>query len=282
MVQQPPPGVMHQLKEQLEERTRVLQDDIKTQQHGLHHIKEQLQLLQMLLQKPPQGLSPVQQVQAGPSIPQQGGVIRQGIGPSKHPIAGQQHHSLSTTSVQVQRSVGSVRMQSHSSLTTSLYSVPAPFPQTSTCPSMQGLSQRHPDPDFSSEAQLRMLLNQPIQSLAPDSSMSAQASPCNMVLQQAKYTVDQQAMSSLPQLSCSALIVPPIMITPQTQHPIHLQQQHYFQMPAPGMQTQAFFHTTPVPQQSTMGYLQPQQQLQQQQRHLQNQTGNLSNMQLPR
>ncbi|XP_032994166.1 circadian clock protein PASD1 [Lacerta agilis] len=50
-------GMMHHLKEQLEERTRILQADIKTQQDELHVIKEQLQLvqdsnLQMLMQQP--------------------------------------------------------------------------------------------------------------------------------------------------------------------------------------------------------------------------------------
>ncbi|NWT62890.1 NPAS2 protein, partial [Erythrocercus mccallii] len=50
-------GMMHQLKEHLEERTRILQADIKTQQEELHVIKEQLQLvqdsnLQMLMQQP--------------------------------------------------------------------------------------------------------------------------------------------------------------------------------------------------------------------------------------
>ncbi|KAL7979524.1 hypothetical protein Chor_004682 [Crotalus horridus] len=48
--------MMHQLKEQLEERTRILQADIKTQQEELHVIKEQLQLvhdsnLQMFMQQ---------------------------------------------------------------------------------------------------------------------------------------------------------------------------------------------------------------------------------------
>uniref|UniRef100_A0A8C0BB55 Neuronal PAS domain-containing protein 2 n=1 Tax=Buteo japonicus TaxID=224669 RepID=A0A8C0BB55_9AVES len=47
-------GMMHQLKEQLEERTRILQADIKTQQEELHVIKEQLQLVQdSNLQVPP-------------------------------------------------------------------------------------------------------------------------------------------------------------------------------------------------------------------------------------
>uniref|UniRef100_A0A8C1LHB2 Neuronal PAS domain protein 2 n=1 Tax=Cyprinus carpio TaxID=7962 RepID=A0A8C1LHB2_CYPCA len=48
--QQPQLGVMHQLKEQLEERTRVLQADIKTQQQELHDIKEKLQLANLQVQ----------------------------------------------------------------------------------------------------------------------------------------------------------------------------------------------------------------------------------------
>nr|XP_056714975.1 circadian clock protein PASD1 [Euleptes europaea] len=62
-------GMMHQLKEQLEERTRILQADIKTQQEELHVIKEQLMLvhdsnLQMLMQQPmPMVFNNVQQPQ---------------------------------------------------------------------------------------------------------------------------------------------------------------------------------------------------------------------------
>ncbi len=48
--QQPQLGVMHQLKEQLEERTRILQADIKTQQEELHDIKEKLQLANLQVQ----------------------------------------------------------------------------------------------------------------------------------------------------------------------------------------------------------------------------------------
>ncbi|MEQ2200050.1 hypothetical protein XENOCAPTIV_021017, partial [Xenoophorus captivus] len=43
-LQQPQLGVMNQLKEQLEERTRILQADIKTQQQELNNIKEKLHL----------------------------------------------------------------------------------------------------------------------------------------------------------------------------------------------------------------------------------------------
>ena len=44
LVAQPQLGMMNHLKEQLEERTRILQADIKTQQQELHDIKEKLQL----------------------------------------------------------------------------------------------------------------------------------------------------------------------------------------------------------------------------------------------
>ncbi|XP_036403914.1 neuronal PAS domain-containing protein 2-like isoform X2 [Megalops cyprinoides] len=318
--QQPPLGVMHQLKEQLEERTRVLQADIKTQQQGLHHIKEQLQLLQMLLQKPvPQGYSQVQQQQQqqqpqpGPSRPVQqshSGAVRQGSGQGQEHLCsphGSSPLSLSAPSAQVQqRSVRNVQMQvsnlpmqTHPGLTTPLYSSSMTFPQTCALPphrpTNQDISQRHPDPNFSQEGQLRMLLNQPIQPLVPESSVNSQVSQCGTALQQTKYAVEQQAMAAtLPQLNCSALIVPPLMIShngfiaPQTQpsqspqHLLQLQQhQHYFQMQAPGLQTQALFHAAQVPQQSTMGYIQQQPQ-QQQHRHSQNQTGSLSNMQPPR
>uniref|UniRef100_A0A8C8E1H4 Neuronal PAS domain protein 2 n=1 Tax=Oryzias sinensis TaxID=183150 RepID=A0A8C8E1H4_9TELE len=82
-LQQPQLGVMNQLKEQLEERTRILQADIKTQQQELHDIKEKLQLanLQMLLQQPAHDFGQAQQPQQqGPGRPaqqSQSGVIRQ-------------------------------------------------------------------------------------------------------------------------------------------------------------------------------------------------------------
>nr|XP_015206956.1 PREDICTED: circadian clock protein PASD1 isoform X1 [Lepisosteus oculatus]XP_015206957.1 PREDICTED: circadian clock protein PASD1 isoform X1 [Lepisosteus oculatus]XP_015206959.1 PREDICTED: circadian clock protein PASD1 isoform X1 [Lepisosteus oculatus]XP_015206960.1 PREDICTED: circadian clock protein PASD1 isoform X1 [Lepisosteus oculatus] len=358
MYQFPPQlGVMHQLKEQLEERTRILQADIKTQQQELHVIKEQLQLvnnsnLQMLLQQPaPVGFSSVQHQGPGrssqPQQQQQSGVIRQPSGHSKQPLMGSEHlcrphssspHSLmrepSTPSPQVQQRAihgsqmqpSSLPVQTHASLTMPLYSNPMMFSQTSSrqaqLPVSQDVSQQHSDADFNQDRQLRMLLNQPIQPLMPDSSGSGQPSQCNTAMQQTKYTLDQQMVTpSLPlqQMNCSAVIVPspvftsPIMIPhnsfithqaqpayhqqpPVSQQPLQLQQHHqFFQMQPPGLlhsgQTQTLFHTTHLPQQSTIGYSQQQSQQQQQQpqqqqlHHSQNQTGSLSdmrNMLLPR
>ncbi|XP_021474089.2 neuronal PAS domain-containing protein 2 isoform X4 [Oncorhynchus mykiss] len=221
MYQQQPPepqlGVMHQLKEQLEERTRILQMDIKTQQQELHDIKEKLQLanLQMLLQQPVHsdfGQVQQQQQQAqhqGPGRPAQqqqqaqSGVIRQASSHSKQPLHGahgSSPHSLltehSTPSPQVQqrliRSAGgqmqavSLPVQTHANLTMPFYSNPMMFSQQTTTQALQDVNQRHSDSEFSQERQLRMLLNQPVQTLVPDSRVSSQASQCNTAIQQTK------------------------------------------------------------------------------------------------
>ncbi|MBN3313683.1 NPAS2 protein, partial [Atractosteus spatula] len=327
MYQFPPQlGVMHQLKEQLEERTRILQADIKTQQQELHVIKEQLQLvnnsnLQMLLQQPaPVGFTSVQH--QGPGRTQETHIrLTHYHFPFDHIfVALSQVQQRAIHGSQMQPS--SLPVQTHASLTMPLYSNPMMFSQTSSrqaqLPVSQDVSQQHSDADFNQDRQLRMLLNQPIQPLMPDSSGSGQPSQCNTAMEQTKYTLDQQMVTpSLPlqQMNCSAVIVPspvftsPIMIPhnsfithqaqpayhqqpPVSQQSLQLQQHHqFFQMQPPGLlhsgQTQTLFHTTHLPQQSTIGYSQQQQQQPQQQQlhHSQNQTGSLSdmrNMLLPR
>ncbi|XP_056395674.1 circadian clock protein PASD1 isoform X2 [Hyla sarda] len=78
-------GMVTQLKEQLEERTRILQADIKTQQQELDVLKEQLQLvqgsnLQMFMQQPiPMGFNKVQQPDSRRVSRQSGAVVRPGL-----------------------------------------------------------------------------------------------------------------------------------------------------------------------------------------------------------
>ncbi|XP_030009482.1 neuronal PAS domain-containing protein 2 isoform X2 [Sphaeramia orbicularis] len=328
-------GVMNQLKEQLEERTRILQADIKTQQQELHDIKEKLHLanLQMLLQQPihndfGQDQPPLQQQGPGrPTQRSQSGVIRQLPGHPKPPACGahgSSPHSLmrenSSPSTQVQQRIPqtgpvqsvSLPMQTNTSLTMPLYSNPMMFSQTNTRP-LQDANQRHTDNEYTQDGQLRMLLNQPMQTLVPTSSVTSQPSQCNMGISQTIYTLEQQIIAppfSMQQVNCNAVLVPspvftsPVMIPhnsfithqsqssfhtqPQaSQHSLQLQQpQQFFQMPQGLGSTPAFLHTTNVPQQSTVGYIQqqpqpPQQlpQAQQQQRqyqHSQNQTGSVS------
>lgn len=207
----------------------------------------------------------------------------------------------------------SLPVQTHANLTMPFYSNPMMFTQQMNTQPLQDANQRHSDTEFSQEGQLRMLLNQPMQTLLPDSSVSSQASQCNTAIQQTKYTLEQQMMTpSFPmqQVNCNAVLVPSPVFTssimiphnsfithqaqptyhPQQQanhHSLQLQQpQQFFQMQPQGLlhsgPTQAFFHATNVPQQGTVGYIQQQpqqqqpQQQQQQHHHSQNQTGNLS------
>ncbi|XP_034463262.1 neuronal PAS domain-containing protein 2 isoform X3 [Hippoglossus hippoglossus] len=263
---QPQLGVMNQLKEQLEERTRILQADIKTQQQELHDIKEKLQLANLQVQQRSARGGQVQAV----SLP----------------------------------------VQTNTSLTMPFYSNPMMFSQSNTRP-LQDANQRHTENDFNQDGQLRMLLNQPMQTLVPTSSVTSQPSQCNMGISQTIYTLEQQIIApsfSMQQVNCNAVLVPspvftsPIMfphnsfIPPQSQstyntqpqasqHSLQLQQpQQFFQMTqglVHGGSTPAFLHATNVPQQSTVGYIQqqPQAQQQQQQRqyqHSQNQTGSVS------
>ncbi|XP_067295297.1 neuronal PAS domain-containing protein 2 isoform X1 [Pseudorasbora parva] len=315
--QQPQLGVMHQLKEQLEERTRILQADIKTQQQELHDIKEKLQLanLQMFLQQPIQGefAGSGSQQQQGPGRPAQHSTHpkpQHCVSHSSHTLIREQPSSSSAQGQQRLVQTGhmqtvSVPMQTHTSLTTPFYSNPMMFsPNHGNRPQLDTHCQRHTHTDYSQDGQLRMLLNQPMQTLVPDSNGGAQSSQCSSTIQQTKYPLDQQMMApSFPvqQVNCNAVLVPspvftsPIMIphnsfithqaTPTyTTHPsaaphsIPLQQpQQFFQMQPQGLihsaPTQALFHTPSVPQQSIVGYVQPQQQQQQQQHH--SQSGNL-------
>ncbi|XP_034034623.1 neuronal PAS domain-containing protein 2 isoform X3 [Thalassophryne amazonica] len=328
-LQQPQLGVMTQLKEQLEERTRILQADIKTQQQELHDIKEKLQLanLQMLLQQPVHNDFGSAQQQGPGRLNQQSqsGVIRQLSGHLKPSPCGP--HSPSARSLlsenssppaQVQQRLVrsgqpqsvSLPVQTNTSLTLPFYSNPMMFSQTNMRP-MQESNQRRADNEFSQDGQLRsMLLNQPIQTLVPTSSVTTQPSQCNVGISQTIYTLEQQIIApsfSMQQVNCNAVLVPPPVFTstimiphntfithqsqsafhaqPQaSQHSLQLQQpQQFFQM-TQGLvhsgSAPAFLHTTNVPQQSTVGYIQQQQtQTQQQQRPYQvsqNQTGSIS------
>lgn len=319
--QQPQLGVMHQLKEQLEERTRILQADIKTQQQELHDIKEKLQLanLQMFLQQPIQG----EFAGSGSQSPGPGRPAQHNTHPKPQHCASHSSHTLlreqpSSSSAQGQQRLVqtghmqavSVPMQTHTSLTTPFYSNPMMFsPNHGHRTQHDTHCQRNTHTDYSQDGQLRMLLNQPMQTLVSDTNGGAQSSQCSSTIQQTKYPLDQQMMApSFPvqQVNCNAVLVPspvftsPIMIphnsfithqaTPTyTPHPVAaphglpLQQpQQFFQMQPQGLihstPTQALFHTPGIPQQSIVGYVQPQQQQQQQQQqqHHHSQSSNLS------
>ncbi|XP_067853386.1 neuronal PAS domain-containing protein 2 isoform X2 [Heptranchias perlo] len=229
-------GVMHQLKEQLEERTRILQDNIKTQQEELHHIKEQLQLvhdsnLQMLLQQPISSLgfnAMEQQDQGQQQLQQQqqqqpGIIIQTPCLSSKQmqalvdsELCGQQLSSsqqlLREPSVklvpvpqqfmkggQLQRA--SLQIQSRNSLVAPLFSNPMMFsqapPVTFPVPLPSDVSQSHSTAEYGHDRQLRLFLNQPIHSIMPNSSGNEQPSQNSTARHQAKYIQDRQMLTAL-------------------------------------------------------------------------------------
>ncbi|XP_076847124.1 neuronal PAS domain-containing protein 2 isoform X2 [Brachyhypopomus gauderio] len=239
---QPQLGVMHHLKEQLEERTRVLQADIHTQQQELHHIKEKLQLanLQMLLHGDFPGSS-------GPAA---------------------QSHSGSV----------SVPVQTHTSLTRPLYSNPMIF-SPNLGRRTDADTHTHPDPDNSHDGQLRYLDQQMIAPPFPVQQVNCNAvlvpspvftSPImiphnSFITPRAPPTYTPHPQSIQHSLHIQQ---PQQFFQMQTQGIIH------------SGPTQAFFHTANVQPQSTVGYIQQQQQ-QQQQHHQQQPQQHLQSQLLP-
>ncbi|XP_056215352.1 circadian clock protein PASD1 isoform X3 [Falco biarmicus] len=227
-------GMMHQLKEQLEERTRILQADIKTQQEELHVIKEQLQLvqdsnLQMLMQQPiPIVFNNVQH--PSPRRPPPPGTPRQTTakksqqqGPvgTKHYCGTrlQSPHQFlrdpcSTAAQQQQQHLmrGNQAQQTclpgQTSISVPLYNNPMVFSQAhpiavAAQTSTEG-SERQPPSDYSQDRSLRMLLDQSIQAMMPATNSSGQPVQSSASRQQGKFVAEQQ------------ILPPPIQMQPVT------------------------------------------------------------------
>ncbi|XP_039573216.1 circadian clock protein PASD1 isoform X3 [Passer montanus] len=237
-------GMMHQLKEQLEERTRILQADIKTQQEELHVIKEQLQLvqdsnLQMLMQPPiPVIVSSVQQPSA--RRPPQGAPKR-----SPQPaLAGTKHycstHLLAPhpllrdpcgTAPQVQQQKQQHPMRGSQGQQTCVpgqASIPVPFynspvvlsqaqPIAVAAAAPADRSERQPPADYSQDRSLRMLLDQSIQAMMPAANSSCQPVQSSASRQQGKFVAEQQSLPAPAQGqpgSCSSARAPPPLFSP--------------------------------------------------------------------
>nr|XP_023651579.1 neuronal PAS domain-containing protein 2-like isoform X4 [Paramormyrops kingsleyae] len=298
-------GVMHELKEQLEERTRLLQADIRSQQQELHSIKEQLQLvsssnIQMWLQQPDSGgFSQVRQQQGlGRSpLPCQPAAIRPVADYSKNlpcthhaspacsllldpstsssqaeppPIRSSLSPAISMpvqthTSMPVQTHT-SMPVQTHTSLTVPWCSNPMMFSQTRSRPP-QDVSPRHSGVDFSQDGQLRYGLEQQIM-VAP--SMPVQQVNCNAVIMPSPVVTSPIMIThnSFVTHQAQPSHQPPVQST-QDPFQLHQPQAVFQQMQPQGLlhcrQPQTVFHSAHVPQQSTLGFLQQPQQQQQQQ-----------------
>ncbi|XP_062469268.1 circadian clock protein PASD1 isoform X4 [Pezoporus occidentalis] len=264
-------GMMHQLKEQLEERTRILQADIKTQQEELHVIKEQLQLVQ----------------------------------DSNLQVQQQQQHLVRGNQTQ------QTRLPGQTSISVPLYNNPVVLSQTHPITVAAQMpddgSERQLQSDYSQDRSLRMLLDQSIQAMMPATNGSGQSVQSSASRQQGKFVAKQQILPPPVQMhpvtrstvrppAPSPVFSPSLMIphTSFTSHqantPVHLHQwpqqqvqQHrlYLQMQGPELVpggAQRILQPPHAPQQNPLSYfLHPQQQS----RHTQGQASDLPEMQLP-
>ncbi|XP_074839373.1 neuronal PAS domain-containing protein 2 [Carettochelys insculpta] len=195
-------NVFQTIKEQLEQRTRILQANIRWQQEELHKIQEQLCLVQdsstqMFLQQPTVSLSFSNIQQPDPQQLQQRSRVtsQQQLIPSP-PLQGQ---IASSQSAQQQILREAVNM--------------APSAVIS-----QDSSQCHASPDFSQDRQLRLLLSQPIQPMMPGSCNTRFASEISMAGRQAKYSQNQRLFQSL-ELQTSSSSSPIVLMGQAVLHP---------------------------------------------------------------
>ncbi|MBN3292498.1 NPAS2 protein, partial [Polypterus senegalus] len=222
-------GMIQGIKEQLEQRTRILQANIRWQQDELNKIQEQLCIIndsniQMFLQPAASFSSIQQQPQLTPqqqSQPRTGLVALQVHGPS--PLQGQmapsqitsQHLSSSQQGLreptvianQTQNPVRSAS-QSSGSLTPH-YSNPMMLSQPSAAtppiPVSRDNNQCHLAPDFTHDRQLRMLLSQPIQPMMPGSCTARQQfQDLGLAGQAAKFLHNQRLHSGGTQASSNS------------------------------------------------------------------------------
>ncbi|XP_044289801.1 neuronal PAS domain-containing protein 2 isoform X3 [Varanus komodoensis] len=206
------------IKDQLEQRTRILQANIQWQQEELQKIQEQLCMvqdsnIQLFLQQPtaslnfssmqqpePQGKSVVdsQQQQIIPRLPLQGQVAASQT--VDHQMLREENVLSNQDKESGRTSQGMQNGCPSSSNLTSQFNNASVLPQSlSLAPPavvLQDSSHRHNTPDFSHDQQLRLLLSQPIQPMMPGSCHARQSSDVDAG-SQAKYS---QRLPSFPSL----------------------------------------------------------------------------------
>uniref|UniRef100_U3JMK6 Neuronal PAS domain protein 2 n=1 Tax=Ficedula albicollis TaxID=59894 RepID=U3JMK6_FICAL len=265
------------IKDQLEQRTRILQANIRWQQEELQKIQEQLCLVQdssvqMILQQPTVSLSFSNTQQLDPQqLQQRSGAITQQQLVSSPQLQGQ-ITSSQTTNQQSLREASVISSQGWTRCSTVV-------PSNLTCSAILH------------DQQLRLLLSQPIQPMMPGSCNARHPSDLSMAGSQAKYSQTQQMFQSLEvqtSSSSSPIVLmgqavlnqgfttsppsQPSSLPPmQLQHQQH-QQQRYLQVQTPSSlhneQPDSLLLPSYSPQQGNMGYHQTQQQQQQQQQQL--------------
>ncbi|XP_012582764.1 PREDICTED: neuronal PAS domain-containing protein 2 [Condylura cristata] len=224
------------IKDQLEQRTRVLQANIRWQQEELHKIQEQLCLVQdsnvqMFLQQPAVSLSfsSAPRPEAQQQLPQRSASAAQPPLSASPQLPGQitsaqatNQHLLRDSSVISTQGLKPMRssqlMQGSSQLTSPFSSTSAVLPTMSlTTPvsTTQDASQCQPGPDFSHDRQLRLLLSQPIQPMMPESCDARQHAEVGRTGRQAKYPQSQAVFQNPDVHTTSSSASTPILLMGQ-------------------------------------------------------------------
>ncbi|XP_009324557.1 PREDICTED: neuronal PAS domain-containing protein 2 [Pygoscelis adeliae] len=289
------------IKDQLEQRTRILQANIRWQQEELQKIQEQLCLVQdssvqMFLQQPTVSLSFSNTQQPEPQQLQlrSGAISQQQLVPS--PQLQGQIASSQTANQQALREASAISSQA---VLIAPHFAPA-FPGRRLPPQLlegtagaASLAERAAPQGFAgrqnkARGSSGLLLSQPIQPMMPGSCNARHPSDLSMAGSQAKYSQTQQMFQSL-EVQTSSSSSPIVLMgqavlnqgfatTPpsqpsslppmQLQHQQH-QQQRYLQVQTPSSlhneQPDSLLLPSYSPQQGNMGYHQTQQQQQQQQ-----------------
>ncbi|XP_048209473.1 neuronal PAS domain-containing protein 2 [Perognathus longimembris pacificus] len=254
------------IKDQLEQRTRVLQANIRWQQEELHKIQEQLCLVQdsnvqMLLQQPAVSLSfgSAQRPDAPQQLRQRPGAGAQLVASAQlaGPMASAQatgQHLLREAAVlpaqgpkpirSSQLLPGSPQFSSSSSSSASTGALPPGLGLPTPAPSSQAAGQCQPGPDFSHDRQLRLLLSQPIQPMMPASCEARPPAEVSRAGRQVKYSQSQAVFASPDAHPASNSASTPVLLMgqavlhpsfpasqPSPPQPAHAQQQlpHYLQ-----------------------------------------------------
>ncbi|XP_072332708.1 neuronal PAS domain-containing protein 2 isoform X3 [Scyliorhinus torazame] len=238
--------MIQSLKDQLEQRTRILQANITWQQEELHKIQEQLCMvddsnLQLLLQQPaPISVNPLQYQESQQQKQQQMDLVVQDQDlPSKQFQDAKMMRAGQLVQTSLPNLSGGLALH---------FSSPMMFSQAPTMTLQSDGTIGHSGPNFSHDRQLRMLLSQPIQPMMPITCHARQPTEFSAIGQQSKYLqgpqlsqhlAPQPVRTSVPMLS-NAVLMGQIITTPGfpiphpslSQQTMQLQQQpqHYLQM----------------------------------------------------
>ncbi|XP_051008705.1 neuronal PAS domain-containing protein 2 [Acomys russatus] len=230
------------IKDQLEQRTRILQANIRWQQEELHKIQEQLCLVQdsnvqMFLQQPAVSLSfsSAQRPPAQQQLQQRLPAASQPQLVADTPLPGQITATQATNQHLLRESnvisaPGPKPMRSSQLLPTSSRSVsslPSQFSSaaamlppglslTTLAPTSQDGSQCQPSPDFGHDRQLRLLLSQPIQPMMPESCDARQPSEVSRTGRQVKYAQSQVMFPTPDSHPASSTASTPVLLMGQT------------------------------------------------------------------